>query len=423
MSQPTLITNVRLVDGIHPPKVADVLMENGRFAAFANPGQLPATGARVVAGEGKFLVPGLWESHTHLMMGVDGSFAEKVTGVKAGLQTYLERGVTSVVDLGCPEDVMNAVRSELARQEAAYPAFYFAGPVFTGVNGWPLCMTCDHTSSWEIRPDSPVEQLVEGLADKTDFIKIIYDGLPGGTEKFPGSLMKRVIQAAHANHKKVMVHVRSKNDLLEAVRAGADCIEHIFQPENLQSLDEAEESARLMAEHQVFWCPTVVTYEQVGHLGSVAYLEQLREAGIITLPELVLTELNPFFHHSFPRISTAEALARVDYSLATLQLFAAAGVKLVAGSDIAIAMSRPAAVLRELQLFSRAGLDPAAIIRSATSNAAERLGQPSGAGTFTPGAAADALLVKEDPLVSIDALIRTESIDTVFRAGVPVTDK
>ena len=420
MHSPTIITNVRLVDGIHPPKVVDVRMENGRFAAFAGPGELPSTDATVVAGEGKFLVPGLWESHTHLMLGVDGSFTEKVTGVKAGLQTYLSRGVTSVVDLGCPEDLMNVVRSELATQPPAYPAFYFAGPVLTGVNGWPLCMTCDHTSSWEVRPESSVEAMVESLNEKTDFIKIIYDGLPGGTEKFPPALLERVIRAAHAQGKKVMVHVRSKNDLVEAVRAGADCIEHIFQPETPAQLDEADEAARLMAEHQVFWCPTLVTYEQIGNLGSIAYLEQLREAGLITLPELMQTKHNPFFNHGFPRISTEEALARVEYSMATLRLFAEAGVRLVAGSDVAIAMSRPAALLREMQLFSRAGLDPAAIIRSATVHAAQRLGLPSGAGTFTPSAAADALLVKENPLVSIDALVRPEHVDTVFRAGVPV---
>lgn len=421
MHQPIVITNVRLVDGIHSPKVVDVLIENGHFTAFAGPGELASTAAQVVAGEGKFLVPGLWESHTHMMMGVDGSFEEKVTGVKAGLQTYLSRGVTSVVDLGCPEDVMNVVRSELKAQQPAYPAFYFAGPVLTGVNGWPLCMTCDHTSSWEVRPDTPVEQMVEGLADKTDFIKIIYDGLPGGTEKFPPALLGRVIRAAHANGKKVMVHVRSKDDLIEAVRAGANGIEHIFQPQNPTHLAEAEEAARLMAEHQVFWCPTLVTYEQIGHLGFVAYLEQLQADGIITHPELLQTQHNPFFNHGFPRITAEEALARVDYSMATLRLFAEAGVRLVAGSDVAIAMSRPAALLREMQLFSRAGLDPAAIIRSATSNAAERLGLPSGVGTFTTGAAADALLVNLDPLVSIDALIRAEHIDTVFRAGVPVT--
>lgn len=80
---------------------------------------------------------------------------------------------------------MNGVRSDIITRQSEYPSFYFAGPVFTGVNGWPLCMTCDHTSSREITPDSPVEAMVSGLAGKTDFIKIIYDGLPGNADKFP----------------------------------------------------------------------------------------------------------------------------------------------------------------------------------------------------------------------------------------------
>lgn len=228
MKKPVIIANVTIADGIDPPRRADVLMAGGRFAAIARPGELSGVEAERVEGDGKFLVPGLWESHTHMMMGVDGSFEDKVAGVKKALQTYLSRGITGVVDLGCPEDVMNAVRADIAAQPSDHPSFYFAGPVFTGVNGWPLCMTCDHTSSWEITPDSPVETMVESLAGKTDFIKIIYDGLPGGTDKFPATSLARVIRAAHGGGKRVMVHVRSKPDIVEAVEAGADCIEHIF---------------------------------------------------------------------------------------------------------------------------------------------------------------------------------------------------
>ncbi len=421
MKRPIVIENVILIDGVNAPRSADILMEGRRFGAITRPGELDGINGERIKGAGKFLVPGLWESHTHMMMGVDGDFDERVAGVKKGLQTYLPRGITSVVDLGCPEEVMNRVRSDMAERQSDYPSFYFAGPVFTGVNGWPLCMTCDHTSSWEIRPDSPVETMVSSLAGKTDFIKIIYDGLPGGNDKFPRQALARVIKAAHANGKRVMVHVRSKNDIVEAVNAGADCIEHIFQPEHPERLDEAEEAAALMAKHGVFWCPTVTTYEQIGHLGSIGYLEQLREDGIITIGEMAITSVNPFFHHNFPRVSSEEGLARLDYSLRTLRLFAERGVRLVAGSDIAIAMSRPAAVLRELQLFAKAGLDAASILRSATVNAAERLGLAKGTGSIAEGMMADAILLTADPMHSIDALVRSKHVETVFKAGEPVS--
>lgn len=421
--RPIAITNVRLTDGIDAPQHADVLIANGRFAAFAPPGEMDVTDVEIVSGDGRFLVPGLWEGHTHMMMGVDGSASEKVASVKAGLQSYLTRGITGVVDLGCPVDVMTAVRSEIADQPASYPAFRFAGPVFTGVHGWPLCLTCDHSSAFEITPDSPVETMVEGLGDKTDFIKVIYDGLPGGTDKFPSVALKRVIGAAHANGKRTMVHVRSKTDVVEAVRAGAGGIEHIFQPEHPARFDEAEEAAALMAEYGVFWCPTLVTYEQIGHLGSILYLEHLRKDGIVTLGEMMMIKLNPFYNRSFPRVSTEEALARLDYANATLPLFAQAGVRIVAGSDVAIAMSRPGALLRELQLLGRAGLDPAAVIRSATVNAADRLGLPDTTSRLAPGAPADAILVNADPLASIDALVRTEHVEMVFKDGVPVAGR
>ncbi|KAH7039726.1 uncharacterized protein B0I36DRAFT_309164 [Microdochium trichocladiopsis] len=217
-----------------------------------------------------------------------------------------------------------------------------------------------------------------------------------------------------------MVHVRSKNDLVEAVEAGADCIEHIFQPETPESLREAEDAADLMAKHGVFWCPTLTTYEQISSAGSIPYLERLLEDGIITAAEMTATRANPFYHQGFPRVSAGEALARLDYGTKTLRLFADRGVRIVAGSDVAIAMSRPGALLRELQLFVQAGLDAAAVIRSATVNAADRLGLPTEGSDFRAGAVADAILVNANPLASIDALVRSRHIVKVFKAGVPV---
>jgi len=418
MHQPILITNVCLVDGINAPKTADVLMEGGRFAAFGRPGELQASGAEIISGQGKYLIPGLWEAHTHLMMGIDGSQTEKVEGVKKALQTYLFRGITSVTDLGCPEDIMNIVRSDIASKRSVYPEFYFAGPVFTGVNGWPLCMTCDHSSSLEIRPESPVESMVARLVGKTDFIKIIYDGLPGGSDKFPRSSLERVIRSAHTHGKKAIVHVRSKDDVIDAVQAGADSIEHIFQPNHPDRVDEAVEAAELMAKYKVFWCPTLATYEQIAHLGSISYLERLREDGIISLSEMLMTKFNPMYNRAFPRISAQDAETRLSYSMSTMHIFAKAGVNIVAGSDIALAMSRPGAILRELQLFSQAGLDNATIIRSATVNAAMRLGLRNDTSGFFLGSMANALLVDKDPLQSIDALVRREHVEKVFKSGV-----
>ncbi|KXJ87263.1 hypothetical protein Micbo1qcDRAFT_216288 [Microdochium bolleyi] len=425
-----VITNVCLTDGISPPRPADVLIEDGRFAAFVQPGaNLPrdAADTETIPGEGRYLVPGLWESHTHMMMDIDphgsSSTADKTAAVKRGLQSYLARGVTSVVDLGCPEDLMNEVRSDIqGKQGGVFPSFYFAGPVLTGVNGWPLCMTCDHTSSWEITRDTLLEELVAGLAPKVDFIKIIYDGLPGGTDKFPHEALARGISAAHDSGRKAIVHVRSKSDLVEAVEAGADGIEHMFQPDHPDTTKEAEEAAEVMAKNGTFWCPTLATYEQIGHAGSRAYLERLCADGIITTDaEVEATSRNPFFQRDkFPRVSAEEALARLEYGLRTLRVFADKGVRIVAGSDVAIAMSRPGALLRELQLFARAGLGAAEIIRTATVNAADRLGVGAGGSVFRVGGVADVILLRKDPLGGIDALVLAEHVEMVLKAGVRV---
>jgi hypothetical protein len=86
----TLLEDVNVVDVAHgtiqPHR--DVLMAQGKIAAIANPGQISKSGipVRVYAG-GKFLIPGLWDSHVH------------IRSSEREIPLFLVFGVTSVRDV------------------------------------------------------------------------------------------------------------------------------------------------------------------------------------------------------------------------------------------------------------------------------------------------------------------------------------
>ena len=94
-----------------------------------------------------------------------------------------------------------------------------------------------------------------------------------------------------------------------------------------------------------------------------------------------------------------------------------AGVKIAAGSDVAMFMSRPAALLRELQLLSAAGLSCADVIVAATRHVAGKIGKEQTAGTIAPGQRADALLVDADPLADVMHLVRPWHRVATLRRG------
>lgn len=59
-----------LIAGVRPPgggAAQDVLVQAGRVAQVAPAGALTASGAQVVPGQGRFLIPGLWDEHTHMV--------------------------------------------------------------------------------------------------------------------------------------------------------------------------------------------------------------------------------------------------------------------------------------------------------------------------------------------------------------------
>jgi imidazolonepropionase-like amidohydrolase len=94
-----------------------------------------------------------------------------------------------------------------------------------------------------------------------------------------------------------------------------------------------------------------------------------------------------------------------------------AGVKIVAGSDVGLVMSRPAALLRELQLLADAGLPPGDVVVAASRHAAEKIGKGVVAGTIAPGRIADAVLVDANPLADIMHVIRPVHRIATLRRG------
>src|SRR5262245_14478403 len=88
-AQTVVISNVTVIDMTdRPPRVASVIVRNGRIAAIEAQALAPA-GAIGIDGRGKFLIPGLWDMHVHVAdIGV------------AGLGLFTAHGVTGVRDMG-----------------------------------------------------------------------------------------------------------------------------------------------------------------------------------------------------------------------------------------------------------------------------------------------------------------------------------
>lgn len=420
-----IINDVTVIDGTGgvPRAGMDVLIADGRFAdirpSSTGISSTPA-GEPVLDGHGGYLLPGLWESHTHLRdYGASLPEPERFAHLKDVLAGYLAEGITSVCDLGGMPELTPRLR-DASKADTAVASLFTSEAVFTGIDGWPVTGLLGHRSGvMEVGSADDARRYLQGLSlDEVDYIKCMFDGKPGGGQRLPRAALEVIIAAAHEAGKKVLVHIATGMDMREAVHAGADCIEHSPIPQDPGDLSEADELAGLMADAGTLYCPTVATWEQLAYGAYPDYLDQLITDGILTQDGAKEIMARPTYGQPFPKHPAQECRVRFEYAMRTLPLFHEANVKLVAGSDIARVMPTPArALLREMQLFAKAGVPGSAVIASATSRAAEKVGKQATTGTVAVGSVADAVLLDSDPVADLSHLIDQRHVRAVVSSG------
>ena len=262
------------------------------------------------------MLPGLWEGHTHLPARGDEAPSDQVARFETVFAGYLAAGITTVLELGGPLDIDGRLRErhrETPPTEAA--ELFFAGPSFTGINGWPLHLHHNHSLVREASDAETARRMVLELEGETDFVKCIYDGEPGAPDKLPRAALQAIVKAAHERGKSVLVHIATKRDIEEAIDAGADCIEHTFVPREPNDLTEAEDVAHLLASMGKYFSPTLAVFEQIGRSGDRTYLDELVRDAIMTAEDAQRFAGAQTFGSPFPHHPAEETLTRFQYGV------------------------------------------------------------------------------------------------------------
>jgi imidazolonepropionase-like amidohydrolase len=224
---------------------------------------------------------------------------------------------------------------------------------------------------------------MEAVAGGADLIKVIasgavlaYGGVPGQPEMTPEELAA-VVQVAHAAGLKVAAHAHGAQSIKDAIRAGADTIEHA-------SLID-DEGIDLALRHGVALSMDVYNGDYIDTEG--------RAQG---WPEEFLRK----------NLETTEA-QRQAFTRAY-----AAGVAIVYGTDAGVYPHGLNA--RQFPIMVERGMTPMAAIQSATSVAARFMGWEDRVGQVTPGRFGDVIAVKCDPLADIRCL---QDVAVVIKDG------
>jgi imidazolonepropionase-like amidohydrolase len=395
----TLFTNARLFTA-ESEDIIDrgvLLTEDGSVRFAGNAEELKSSTHHVIDLGGKFLMPGMTETHAHLSFddsspfSIGDSSVEQATITAVGnARLMLNAGFTSAVSFGSTYAIDVALRNAINTGKIRGPRLMAAGRDLgaTASNvdfDGGLSQIAD--GPWAVRK-AVREQRRLGV----DVVKIFIDGEainptnPPGELSFTNEEVIAAVDEAHRRNLKVACHARSSAAVRQAVNAGVDFIGHA------NYLDD--ETVALLVEHRerIFIGPAIAW--------EVQYLAQCESLGI-----------------SRHTVQAQGYEAEIDATIASVEKLRAAGIKLVVGGDYGISIAPHGSYAKDLEYFvDLFSMSPAEAIICATKNGGLMLDPAGTIGTLRSGSVADFIVVDGDPLQDITVLQNLDKLD-VYQAG------
>ena len=380
-----LIENARVIVGDGAViDGATVVIVGDRIQSVATAPLQLKTVKRVDA-RGMTLMPGLIDTHVHFFgltgQGREAYRAQIKTLAPGYMKDFLRHGVTTVKSLADPLELVLELRTMVNEGKILGPRILLVGPCFTAPGGHPA-VTLGRDDPWmrsqiaiEVADEDSARREVRRLAGKgVDAIKAAVEagqgtGIPEATPRLSANVLRAIVDEAHKHKLRATVHTHREQDVLDAIEAGADGLEHGLWDSRLSDNHLAD----LLLERNVCYTPTLWAW-------SVD-----RES-----PSLEIAQQN-------------------------LKALSDKGVRIALGTDTLCSMPRPGLnTIQEMELMAQAGLTPEQIIRAGMRDAAEHLGLLHDLGTVEPGKIADLILVAGDPLKDISCL---HGVQMVIKAG------
>jgi len=352
---------------------------------------------------GYYVLPGLIDCHTHVLLQGDitsedydvqvlkESIPYRTLRASKSAHQSLLNGFTTIRDLGtegagyADVDVKKAINNGVIPG----PRMFVSTLAINTTGHYPLS---EKEYAWELTMPKGLKEITgadegrkaarEQIAHGADWIKIYadrgYKKLPDGSYASISNFTKEEIEAIAdetiKSRKMLAAHAVTPDGVLYSINAGARTIEHGFGMN--------DECLQLMVKKNVFWCPTIYVNNFVAE-GRAKNGNMMHKYFIETEPVLFKKAM--------------------QY-----------GVKIAYGTDIGgYDWSEPQA--KDFEYFVQYGMSNLDAIKTATTTAAELLDQKGLIGEIIPGAFADIIAVKEDPLTNIQSL---EQVKWVMKDGV-----
>ncbi len=377
------VTVIDVISGENTPNMT-VVVQGDQITEIASAISISQNVAQL-DGSGKFLIPGLWDMHTH----------HEALGIES-MDLYLANGVVGTRDMGSELQFIISLRDRINNGELPGPEIIAAGPILDDAPP-------EFPSRQRVSDAEEARRTVRALQQSgVDFIKV--------HNLTPREVFFAIADETANLGMSFSGHVPPTVSIEEAASSGMTSIEHLSNfrvylecaGTEPYSLDSCQESFENLATHGVWQTPTIALYQKFPELMN-GMLNEIPMSQTLSHYEFASDALLERFE---TEISLGASAQIVDFlrvnnvtSLAAISDLREAGNQFLAGCDALV----PGFCLHdELEWMTLAGLSPLEALQTATINPAIFFGRENTQGTIEVGKRADLVLLDENPLADIN---------------------
>jgi imidazolonepropionase-like amidohydrolase len=377
-----------------------VLIRDGRIASVADRGAPLPRGIQRMDGTGQYLIPGLWDMHVHLSW-----------TTRSALPVLIANGVTGVRDLGSDFTDIVEWRTQIADGAVLGPRIVAAGPILNGrsFNRYQLATGDSAQARGVVRT---LKQM------GVDLIKVHRRVERSAYFAIADETRKQGLQLV--GHIPLTIRPEEASDAGQMIEHTETLFEGTFStdlpsaalPDSIQRFIDHGGAAALFARfvrNGTSVTPTLAAWRYlIEHPDSswrsdphVRYVPCALQEAARRAPLLSAADV-PAFRRNFEAYRSI--VNRINQ----------AGVRILAGSDVAGVRIPGFSLHDELATLVDAGLTPLQALQSSTANPAAILGRKADFGAIAPGKIADLVVLSGNPL---DDIRNTQSITAVIVGG------